>query len=65
MKVYFGVYYQAYGTVAFDVPDELKDATNEEIQDYIEKHWDKVPLPAGDYVPGSDEPDFENFEIAK
>ena len=65
MKVYFGMYYQVYGTVGFDVPDELKDATDEEIQGYIRKHWDEVPLPSGDYVPDSDEPDFENFEVEK
>ena len=65
MNVYFGMYYQVYGTVGFELPDEYKDATDEEIQNYIRMHWDEVPLPSGDYVPGSDEPDFENFKVVK
>ena len=29
----------------------------------IKEHWDEVPLPDGDYVPESDTPDFDNFEV--
>ena len=63
MKVYFGMYYQAYGLAAFEVPDSLKNEDEETIREYIKDHWDEVPLPNGEYVPGSDEPDFDNFEI--
>lgn len=63
MKVSFGMYYTAYGTVTIDVPDSLQN--EEDIKDYVREHWDEVPLPDGEYVPGSDEPDFDNFDIGE
>ena len=65
MLVSFGVFYQCYRTVFYKVPDELKDADDEEIQNYIRDNWKDVPLPDGDYVPESVEPDFDNFNIIK
>ena len=63
MMVYFGVSYEVYGTVGMEIPDDYKNKSDEEIQAYIQEHWDEVPLPDGDYVPESDKPDFDNFEI--
>ena len=63
MTVTFGMVWQVYGKVEIDIPDEYKGKSEKEIQNYIRDNWDKVPLPEGDYVEGSDEPDFECFEI--
>ena len=63
MIVYFGVSYEMYGTVGMEIPDEYKNKSDKEIQKYINDHWDEAPLPEGEYVPESDKPDFDNFEI--
>ena len=55
MIVEFGVYWQSYGRQKFRVPDGL---TKDEILEYLKEHWDEIPLPAGDYVSGSDELDY-------
>ena len=47
----------------FKLEREYKNKSDEEIQKYINEHWDEVPLPDGEYVPESDKPDFDNFEI--
>ena len=63
MKVTFGMYWQVYGSKELEIPDSFRNKTDEEIQKFIMENWDDIALPKGDYVPGSDEPDFENFNI--
>ncbi len=63
MKVNFGVWYKSYADICLELPDEYKNSSNEEIEDYIRSHWDNVPIPKGEYVPGSEDPDFDNFYI--
>ena len=56
-QVQFGMFYQAYGHVVVNVPD---DVTEDNIVEYIQDHWDEYPLPSGaEYIPGSDELDVE------
>jgi len=63
MRVKSGIYWTVYGTQEVEIPDEYKDSSDEDIQEYIESIWDEISLPTdADYSPGSDEPDFEYFE---
>ena len=60
-KVKFGMYYEVYGTVIVDVPDDI---TEDNIEDYLRENWDEYPLPTNaEYVCDSDELDTENIEI--
>ena len=60
-KVKFGMYYEVYGTVIVDVPD---DVTEDNVEEYLRDHWDEYPLPTdASYVHCSDELDDQNIEI--
>lgn len=39
----FGVYYESWGRVTVDIPDEIQ--TKEGTVRYIQEHWNKVSLP--------------------
>lgn len=62
MLVEFGMAWSCYGHQQYEVPDGL---TAEEAQEYLRQHWDAIPLPDGEYVASSDEPDFEHFKILR
>ena len=56
-KVTFGMFYEMYGQVTVDVPDEV---TEDNVAEYLMKNFDKYPLPSGgDYVSDSAELDTE------
>lgn len=58
-KVMFGMYYEVYGHVVVEVPD---DVTEENVEEYLREHWDEYPLPNNaEYVHCSDELDTENI----
>lgn len=58
----FGVVYQSYGKQSVEVPARIK--TREEAMAWVKEHWSEIPLPSdADYVPESDQPDFENCEL--
>ncbi len=58
-KVKFGMIWRMYGHQEFEVPDEL--TTIQQVRDYLQKHWNEIPLPDdGDYDPDSDE--IDEFE---
>lgn len=58
----FGVVYQSYGKQSVEVPARIK--TREEAMAWVREHWNEIPLPSdADYVPESDQPDFENCEL--
>lgn len=60
-KVKFGMYYEKYGTVIVDVPDDI---TENNVEDYLKENWGDFPLPTdADYVTDSDELDTENIEF--
>lgn len=60
MNVTVGMVWMNIGKVSVEIPDEFKDASDEEIQDYVRQIWDDIPLPQdGSYITGSDEPDFD------
>lgn len=54
-KIEFGIVWRMYGKQTIEVPDEV--ATIQQACDYLQKHWDEIPLPDGDYEPDSDELD--------
>lgn len=57
----FGVYYESWGRVTVDIPDEIQ--TKEEAVKYIQEHWDEVSFPKNtEYVDDSIEMD-EDGEI--
>ena len=57
----FGVYYESWGKVTVDIPDEIQ--TQEEAVKYIHDHWNDIPLPQNaEYVDDSSEMD-EDGEI--
>jgi hypothetical protein len=58
-RVKFGMFYEMYGTVTVDVPDDI---TEDNVEEYLRKNWDDFPLPSNaDYVHCSDELDTENI----
>lgn len=60
-RVTFGMFYEVYGTVTVDVPD---DVTEENVEEYLTEHWDEYPLPTdAEYVYCSDELDTENIRF--
>ena len=60
-KVRFGMYYEVYGTVTIDVPD---DVTEDNVEAYLRENWDDLPLPTdAEYVQCSDELDTENIQF--
>lgn len=61
MKVSFGMYWQTYGRQEIEIPEMQA----EDVIPYIKDHWNEIPLPEGDYIPGSDELDEESLEFAK
>ena len=59
---YFGVAWTEYGHAAVEVPE---DFTIEEAKAYVLEHWDEIKLPdKHDYIPESDEPDFDYCDFA-
>lgn len=42
-KVSVGVFYQAYGRITVEVPDEVSE---NDIREYLEEHRDEYPLPS-------------------
>ena len=63
MKVTFGMYWQVYGSKELEIPNSFRNKTDKEIQEFIMENWDTISLPEGEYIPDSDKPDFENFDI--
>lgn len=62
-RVAFGMFYEVYGTVTVDVPD---DVTEENVEEYLIEHWDEYPLPTdAEYVYCSDELDTENIKFVE
>lgn len=61
MTISFGMYWQVYGRQIMEIPD----IPEEDVSDYLEEHWDEIPLPSGDYVTGSDELDYDSIVIEK
>lgn len=60
-KITFGMFYEMYGTVTVEVPD---DVTEDNAEEYLLDHWDEYPLPTStSYVHCSDELDKENICI--
>lgn len=59
-KFTFGVVYQAYGDVTIDVPADLD---LEDAKEYVKDNWGGMPLPDGEYILDSDEPDFSDAKF--
>ena len=57
--VMFGMWYEVYGNVIVEVPDDINE---DNVVEYLRAHWDEYPLPTGvEYVHCSDELDTENI----
>ena len=57
----FGMAWQCYAKQSVEVPE---DFTQEQAEQYVQEHWSEIKLPNnGEYVEGSDEPDFEDSEF--
>lgn len=64
-RVRFGMFWQCYGYQDIELPDDIDANDKEAVKQYLESIWADIPLPEGDYVSGSDEPDFEFMDIYK
>ena len=62
-KVSFGVVFQSYGTQTIDLPDSVAAKNEEAIKEYVESIFPELPLPEANYIPESDEIDWEQFEV--
>ncbi len=58
--VSFGMYWECYGRQTVLIPDDIPD-DEDSVREYILSVFDEIPLPAGDYVQGSDELDEESI----
>ena len=58
--VTFGVYWQCYGYQTIELPDYIDVNDKEAVKAHLQKIWDFIPLPEGEYVPESDalDPEF-------
>lgn len=61
-RVKFGMFWQCYGYQDIELPDYIDVNDEDAVKNYLESNWDNIPLPEGEYVSGSDEPDFEFLE---
>ena len=53
--VTFGMTWQVSGTQTFNIPDEIDPENENEVSDYLLKHWREISLPEkGEYVSESD-----------
>lgn len=60
-KVTFGVYYQSYGFVHAEIPDDVE---HDDVASYLQEHWDDYPLPSdASYVQDSDQLDIESIFV--
>ena len=59
--VTFGMYYEVYGNVTVEVPDDI---TEDNVEEYLREHWDEYPLPTNtSYIHCSDELDTESIRF--
>ena len=61
-QVKFGMMWQCYGHQCIDLPDDIDIEDKASVIAYLQSQWDKIPLPEGDYVSGSDELEEEFVE---
>ena len=67
MKIEVPVYYEVFGIVEYEVPDDLKN--RDEIEDHLSENIDDIPLPENtNYIDGSfeinwDMLDYYNKEV--
>ena len=63
MKTFtFDMVWQVSGKQTVQVPDEI--STVEEAQAWVKNNWADIPIPTdGEYIPNSDEPDFESGNV--
>lgn len=61
-KVQIGVYWEEYGNIDVDIPDDVDINDMDAIRRYIDDNWDDIPLPrSGNYV--SDSAQFDGNSI--
>ena len=61
-RVRFGMVWQCYGHQEVELPEYIDVNDEQALKEYLERIWDDIPLPEGDYVSGSDELDCEFIE---
>lgn len=49
---------QYCGTIEIPIPDNIDTSDETTLKNYVDSIWDDVPLPEMQYVPYSDEPDW-------
>ena len=62
-RVRFGMCWQCYGHQDIELPDDIDTNDIDAVKEYLEKNWEDIPLPEGDYVSGSDELDCEFIDV--
>jgi hypothetical protein len=45
-KATFGMYWQNFGTVTIDLPDNVDASDIDAVEDYIDDHLDEIPIPS-------------------
>lgn len=45
MKVRFPIYFEVVGEGEMDLPDDIDTSDENAVREYIDDHWDDVPLP--------------------
>ena len=61
MKINVPVYYEVFGIVEYDVPDDLKN--RDEIEDHLSENIDDIPLPEDtSYIDGSFEINWDMLD---
>ena len=52
--VKFGMTWQVAGTQTIELPNNINADNEEEVKEYISKHWDEISIPDGEYISGTD-----------
>ena len=52
--VKFGMAWTVYGSQEMELPDTVDVHDKEAVMEYLRENWDQIPIPEGEYVPGSD-----------
>ena len=58
-RVKFGMLWTVHGHQEIDLPDDIDADDEAAVKAYINRVWQDIPLPDGDYVNGSDVLDEE------
>ena len=62
-EVTFGMTWTVYGRQTISLPDEVDENDLDAVRQYISSVWERVPVPDGNYIVGSDDLCSDDLEV--